>query len=187
MDAFLTSMLAVLLAETGGRTQLLAALVAIRFNRDRPVLAALLLAILINVAMSAVLGSLIHGWISENALMFFYALSCLFAGLVMLIPHRTVDEPVARLGAFLGSFTALFLTMLGDKSQFLIGATAARTDMALLSGIGGFCGLAIACVPAIIFRDQLARAVPLIWVRRIGGALFTLLGTGIALAALELI
>ncbi len=187
MDAFLTGMLAVLLAETGGRTQLLAALVAIRFDRDRLVMAALLLAILINVVISAVLGQLIHGWISEDALMFFYALACLFAGLTMLAPHRRVDEPVMKLGAFFGSFLALFLSMLGDKSQFLIGATAARTDMPVLAGMGGFVGLALACVPAVVFRNQLARAVPLVWVRRIGGGLFTLLGIGIALAAIGLI
>lgn len=187
MDAFLTGMLAVLLAETGGRTQLLAALLAIRFGRDRLVMAGLLLATLINVTVSAVLGGLIHGWISENALMFFYALACLFAGLSMLAPHRKVDEPILKLGAFFGSFLALFLSMLGDRSQFLIGATAARTDMPVLAAAGGFLGITLACVPAIVFRNQLARAIPLVWVRRVGGGLFTLIGIGLALAAFGLI
>lgn len=187
MDAFLTAMLAVLLAETGGRTQLLAALAAIRFERDRLVLAGLMLAILINVVLSAIFGALIHDWIGENALMFFYALACLFAGLSMLAPHRRIDEPIAGLGAFGGSFLGLFLSMLGDKSQFLIGATAARTDMPLFAALGGFLGLAIACVPAVVLRNQLAEAVPLIWIRRIGGGAFTLLGIGLALAALGLI
>ena len=187
MDALLTGMLAVLLAETGGRTQLLAALCAIRFDREGRVIAGLLCAILLNVAISAWLGSFIHAAISEDALMFFYALACLFAGLMMLAPHRRVEEPEQGLGAFFGTFVALFLSMLGDKSQFLIGATAARTDMPLWAGIGGFLGLAVACIPAVIFRNQLARALPLVWVRRVGGGLFTVLGVILSLAALGLI
>ena len=187
MDAFLTGMLAVLLAETGGRTQLLAALVAIRFDRDRPVMAGLLLAIALNAAISAVLGGWIHAMIGEDALIFFYALACLFAGLTMLAAHRSVEEPEMGLGAFFGSFTALFLCLLADRSQFLIGATAARTDMPLLAGIGGFLGLSIACVPAIVFRKQLSRAVPLVWIRRVGGGLFTVIGVVLALVALDLV
>ena len=184
---FLTAMLAVLLAETGGRTQLLAALVAIRFERDRPVIAGLLLAVLLNVAVSALLGGWVHDLIGEDALMFFYALACLFSGLTMLAVRQRADEPMLRYGAFLGSFAALFLSMLGDRSQFLIGATAARTDMPLLAGMGGFLGLAAACVPAVILRNQFARAVPMVWIRRVGGGLFTLLGAGLALAALGLL
>ena len=187
MDALLTGMLAVLLAETGGRTQLLAALCAIRFDREGRVIAGLLLAILANVAMSAWFGSFIHAAISEDALMFFYALACLFAGVMMLAPHRRVEEPEQGLGAFFGSFRALFFSMLGDKSQFLIGATAARTDMPIWAGIGGFLGLSMACIPAVVFRNQLARAVPLVWVRRAGGAVFTMLGLVLSLAALGLI
>lgn len=186
MDAFLTSFLAVLLSEIGGRTQLLAALVAIRFDSDRRVMLGMMLAILVNVAVSAHLGSFIHGVISEHALMLFYALACLFAGLTMLAPHRGVAEPILRLGALPGSFAALFLSMLGDKGQFLILATAARTDLPLLAGAGGFLGLAAACLPAIVLRKHLAHVVPLVWVRRIGGALFTLIGVMLAITAFGL-
>ena len=187
MDGFLTTMLAVLLAESGGRTQLLAALTAARFRQDGAVLAGLLLAIVLNVALSAVLGGLMHGWVSQDVLTFFYALACLFAGLTMLGSQQDVAGPVHKLGALLGSFLAFSLSMLGDRSQFLILAIAARTDMPLFVAVGGLLGLAIACVPAIVFREEIARAVPLIRVRRIGGYLFTALGGFLTVVALDLV
>ena len=112
MDGFLTTMLAVLLAESGGRTQLLAALTAARFQQDGAVLAGLLLAIVLNVALSAILGGLMHGWVSQDVLTFFYALACLFAGLTMLGSQQNVAGPVQKLGALLGSFLAVSLSML---------------------------------------------------------------------------
>ena len=59
--------------------------------------------------------------------------------------------------------------------------------MPLFVAVGGLLGLAIACVPAIVFREEIARAVPLIRVRRIGGYLFTALGGFLTVVALDLV
>lgn len=87
------------------------------------------------------------------------------------------------LGPFWTSFLGLFILQLGDKGQFILAATAARTDMWSFAAVGGWFGVMIACVPAILLRQQLATYVPIQTVRYAGGAAFLLIGSILALGA----
>jgi len=184
VDAFLTSLFALALAEFGDRPQILCAALAMRYGRLSPVIWGLGLATLCNCLISATAGSAIHQWISEDALQLFYALSLIFAGLGMVAWRRPVDLLQKwRLGPFWTSFMGLFILQFGDKGQFILMATAARTDMGAFAAAGGWIGVMIACLPAILFHRQLTEHIPMASVRHAGGAAFLLIGSIVALGA----
>lgn len=181
MDALLSTFLSVFLAEMGDRTQILAAALALRYQKNGAVLAGLALATLLNCTISAIGGSVIDQWISEAPLKLFAGLAYIFAGAGMLMWRRKVD-PLSgwKTPAFLTAFLGLFILELGDKSQFIIAAQAARYEYWVMALIGGFVGIMAATIPAVILRERLAQIVPLKPIRWISGAL--LLGWGMMLA-----
>lgn len=184
MDAFLTSLFALALAEIGDRPQILCAALVIRYGRVMPIFWGLALATLVNCLISALGGSVVNQWISEDPLQLFYALSLLFAGAGMLAWRRPVDLLENwKLGPFWTSFIGLFILQFGDKGQFILAATAARTDMWVFAVVGGWIGVMIACVPALLLQEKLAKIIPVNLVRRIGGGLFLMIGGAMALGA----
>jgi len=187
MDALLTSMFAVALAEMGDRPQILCAALAMRFGNNRPVMMGLALATAINCLISAIGGVAVNGWISEDPVKMFYALSLIFAGLGMVMWRRPVDLLDGwTLGAFATSFLGLFILQLGDKAQFIVAATSARTDQWLLAALGGWIGIMAACVPALLMREKLAEILPLRALRLGGGFLLLFIGAIVATSALRL-
>lgn len=184
MDAFLTSLFALAIAEFGDRPQILCAALAIRYGRVSPIIWGLGLATLCNCMISAIAGAAVHRWISEDALQLFYALSLIFAGFGMVAWRRPVDLLQGwSFGPFWTSFLGLFILQLGDKGQFILMATVARTDMGVFAAVGGWIGVMIACLPAILFHRQLAEHIPMARVRLAGGAGFLLVGAILALGA----
>jgi Ca2+/H+ antiporter, TMEM165/GDT1 family len=163
------------------RTQILAAALALRYQKNGAVLAGLVCATLLNCAISAVGGSVIDGWISEKPVQLFAGLAYIFAGAGMLMWRRVVDPLTTwKTPAFLTAFLGIFILEFGDKSQFLIAAQSARTPMWGMAMAGGFVGIMAATVPAVILRERLAQILPLKPIRWVAGAL--LLGWGIWLA-----
>lgn len=188
MDSLLTTLISVLIAETGDRTQILAAALALRFHDDRRVLAGLTAATIANCTISAIGGSVIDSWISEAPLRLFNGLAYIFAGVGMLMWRRPVDVLSGwRTGAFVTSFLGLFILQFGDKSQFIIAANAAQTPLWGMTLIGGIMGVMAACVPAIIFREKLAAMLPIRFIRIGGGIALTIWGLVQALRAFGLI
>jgi Ca2+/H+ antiporter, TMEM165/GDT1 family len=188
MDALLSTLLSVFFAEVGDRTQILAAALAIRYRGNGKVLAGLTLATLCNCLISAFAGSVIDGWISEEPLRLFTALSYIFAGAGMLMWRRRVN--VHRdwgFGALLTSFAAIFTMQIGDKSQFLIAANAANTPHWGFALTGGFIGIMAAVVPAILMKERLAAMLPLRKIRQIAGSVMLLWGGFMVLGAFKLI
>jgi Ca2+/H+ antiporter, TMEM165/GDT1 family len=181
MDALLSTFLSVFLAEMGDRTQILAAALALRYQKNGAVLVGLALATLLNCTISAIGGSVIDQWISEAPLKLFAGLAYIFAGAGMLMWRRTVDPLTGwKTPAFITAFLGLFILEFGDKSQFIIAAQSARTPFWGMALAGGFVGVMAATIPAVILRERLAKIVPLKPIRWVSGAL--LLGWGIILA-----
>lgn len=188
MDALLSTLISVFFAELGDRSQILTAALAIRYHNDRSVLAGLALATLLNCTISAVAGSLVDGWISEEPVRLFTALAYIFAGVGMLLWRRKVDLLENwKLGAFTTSFLGLFILQFGDKSQFLIAVGAANAEYWGFALAGGIIGVMAACVPAIILRERLAALVPIPVIRAVAGGIMLLWGAVLALGAFKLI
>src|SRR3546814_14083368 len=107
MDAVRIALLASAFAEMGDRTQLLAMVLALRFRNDPPVLSAIMLATIVNCAVSAAGGWLRAGFIGRSARTFFFALSFLFTGSGMLLRVQRPDTAGGWLNvAFFPTFSA---------------------------------------------------------------------------------
>ena len=187
MEAFLTSLLLTAIVQTGDRSQLLCAALGQRFARPVPLMIGAVLASGVTMAIGALGGLAVGTWISLDALRLFYALSLLFAGLGMLAWRRPVDTlPGWRTGPMLTAGLGLAILQFGDKGQFIVAATAARSHDWLWPLIGGWLGTVLGLAPAVIWQGELARW-PLRPVRLGAGALITAIGIGLALSAFGLV
>lgn len=183
MEAFVTTLLLTAIAQTGDRSQLLCAALSQRFDRNGPLLAAAVLAGIINAAIAALGGVVVGEWISRDALRLFYALSLLFAGLGMLAWRRPVDVLQGwRIGPFFTTLLGILILQFGDKGAFIIAATAARNHDYLWPLLGGAAGTTLGLIPAIIWRGDLAHW-PLRPIRIVAGLVIAIIGAALALAA----
>ena len=182
VEALLTSTLLVALAEIGDKTQLLAIVLAARFRRPLPIIAGILAATLANHFLAALVGAeaaaLLEGaW-------FRYLVAASFVGMAVwtLIPDRLDDagQAPARFGAFLTTLAAFFMVEMGDKTQIATIALGARFHDLLAVTAGTTLGMMIANVPAVLLGARAIRLVPLGAVRAVTGAVFLLLGLGLA-------
>jgi putative Ca2+/H+ antiporter (TMEM165/GDT1 family) len=188
MDSLIATFLSLILTETGDRTQLLAAALALRFGRDKPVITGFALASLANCLLSAYAGSFIDTWISQDPLRLFNGLAYFLAGIAMIGWRRKVDLLNGwTIGPFLTAFFGILILQFGDKGQFVIGANAARADHWLFPAIGGWLGGLVAVVPAILLKERLAQLLPIAKIRIAGGVALCLLGLIHALRAWRLI
>jgi putative Ca2+/H+ antiporter (TMEM165/GDT1 family) len=181
MDAAYTTFFSVFLAEMGDRTQILAAVLALRYHRNGTIILGLACATFLNCAISAIGGSVIDNLISAQPVQLFAGLAYIFAGAGMLFWRRSVDPlRTWKTPAFLTAFLGLFILEFGDKSQFIIAAQSARAPFWEMTLVGGFLGIMAATVPAIILRERLAQIVPLKPIRWISGALLMIWGVVLA-------
>ncbi|PZQ22456.1 MAG: hypothetical protein DI569_08375 [Sphingopyxis macrogoltabida] len=178
MEALFTSTAVVALAEIGDKTQLLAILLATRFNRPVPIIAGILVATLANHALAALLGSQAAAFLDSS--WFRYAVGFSFVAMAAwtLIPDKFDDDeaPKPRFGAFLTTLIAFFLVEMGDKTQIATVALGAQYHDVLLVTTGTTLGMMIANVPAIFLGHELLKRVDLNKVRLIAAALFLVIG-----------
>lgn len=188
MDSLIATFFSAFLAEMGDRSQILAAALALRFGSNRVVIWALAVATAINCGLSAVAGSVIDQWISEDPVRLFNGLAYLSAGVAMLWWRRPVDLLSGwKLAPFLTAFLGLFILQFGDKSQFIIAANAALTPLWFFTALGGWLGIMASIVPAILLKEKLAQMVPLPTIRKAGGVLLLLWGLLQALRAWRIV
>ena len=127
MEALLPPLVAAFLAEWGDKTQLLAAMLAIRFPSRNSVLFAIGLATLLNAALSAFAGSFLIGLISFRARTLMTALALLLAGAGALFPSRSPRlKSRGRGGMVIASLFAFGVLQFGDKTQFITACLAAE-------------------------------------------------------------
>lgn len=187
MEAFLTTLLLTAIVQTGDRAQLLCAALGQRFARPVPLTIGVALACGLMALIGALGGVVVGTWISLDALRLFYALSLLFAGLGMLAPRRAVDTlPGWRIGPLLTGLLGLLILQFGDKGQFIIAATAARSHDWIWPLVGGWAGTVIGLAPAIIWQEKLAHW-PIRSARIGAGMVITIIATALALGAFGLI
>ena len=82
---FLTTFLAVFLAEMGDKTQLVAMAVASRSHSPWLVWSAVALALVIASALGVLVGSLVGGWLSRDVVKYFSAVLFITVGVWMLL------------------------------------------------------------------------------------------------------
>lgn len=187
MEAFFSSLGLVALAEMGDKTQLLAAVLAIRFRKPWPIIAGILVATLANHFLAALLGTVAAGWLASPAFRVAIGLSFLAMAAWTLIPDKLdeSEQNTPRYGAFLTTLVVFFLVEMGDKTQIATVALGARFDDVIAVTAGTTLGMMLANAPVVLLGNKLLAKVNFDWVRRIAALLFLGLGLWTIWAALS--
>lgn len=183
LTALLTSGGIVALAEMGDKTQLLAIVLACRFQRSGPVIAGIFVATIANHAIAAWAGVALATWLDGPAFRYAVAASFIAMAAWTLIPDKLDDiaDTPARYGAFLTTLVAFFIVEIGDKTQVATIALGARFHDVLPVTIGTTLGMMAANVPAVLLGQKIIARVPLRTVHAVAALLF--LGLGLWLLA----
>lgn len=182
MEAFLSSTLAVAIAEIGDKTQLLALFLAARYGRPYIISLGVLIATLINHALSAWLGTVLADVIPAEWIRWLIAGSFFAIGLWLLIPDKEDDNMgrFANYGPFVATLVLFFLAEIGDKTQIATVILAAKfnADMWMTWAViaGTTFGMLLANVPIIFAGKWLMDRLPLGFAHKAACVLFILLG-----------
>ncbi len=178
VEAFLTSLGLVTLAEIGDKTQLLAILLATRFRRPLPIIGGIFAATLANHFFAALLGVQAAALLQGAWFHYLIAASFILMAGWALVPDKLEDmaEKPARYGAFLTTAIAFFLVEMGDKTQLATVALGARFADVVPVTVGTTLGMMVANVPAVYLGQALIRRVPLRTVRIAAALLFLSIG-----------
>ena len=185
MEAFLVSTGIVALAEIGDKTQLLAFVLAAKFRRPLPIIAAIFVATIANHAFAAAIGTWITSLLGPDTLRWVLGASFLAMAAWTLVPDKLDDEDtqLAKYGVFMTTLIAFFMAEMGDKTQVATVALAARYDSLLAVVCGTTLGMMLANVPAVYLGDKIANRVSLKLVHGIAAAVFAPLGVATLLGA----
>ncbi len=178
MEALFTSTAVVALAEIGDKTQLLAIVLATRFQKPIPIVAGIFAATVANHFLAALVGSQVASILDGQWFRYAIAVSFIAMAAWTLIPDKLDEDEhkPARFGAFITTLIAFFLVEMGDKTQIATVALGARFHDVLSVTMGTTLGMMIANVPAVFVGHELLKYVPLNIVRMIAAGLFLLIG-----------
>lgn len=182
MEAVIPAFIAVLLAETGGKVQLLAGLLP----GKRAVMLAMLLSTLISFGIAAGGAVLIADSVAFAPRTLLVGLALLFAGVPMLLPAKPA-KPKDKGRSFGGHLFQFLAAQIGDASQFIVFAIAARSNLAPLAFAGGVAAVLVAgAMPSLIAGDW-PGVNRLMVFRRIAAVLLIIAGMWCAATALKVI
>ena len=179
VESLLVSTGVVALAEIGDKTQLLAFILAARFEKPVPIILGILAATTLNHGFAGALGVWITTSVSPDVLRWVLGLSFLGMAIWTLIPDEIEEDETKaarKLGVFGATFVIFFLAEMGDKTQIATVALAAHYGAPLMVVIGTTLGMLMADVPAVLVGDKLASKIPMKPVHSIAAAVFALLG-----------
>ena len=178
MEAFLSSLGLVALAEMGDKTQLLAAVLAIRFRKPWPIIAGIFAATVANHFLAALAGNVAAEWLAGTWFRVAIGLSFVAMAAWTLIPDALDEgeQKTPRHGAFLTTLIVFFLVEMGDKTQIATVALGARFDDLIAVTAGTTLGMMAANLPVVLLGNRLLAKVNFLWVRRAAALLFLGLG-----------
>jgi len=179
MQAFLISLGVVAVGEIGDKTQLLALLLAARFQKPVPIILGILVATLANHALAGALGAWVRGAVDPAYLRWGLGLMFLAVAAWALVPD-TIDEDEAKTtgkyGVFVVTTVAFFLAEIGDKTQVATAMLAARFDDLVAVVAGTTAGMLLIDAPTVWLGKAAAPRLPLKLIRYVAAAIFAALG-----------
>lgn len=181
MEAFLTSTAVVTLAEIGDKTQLLAIVLAARFQKPLVIIAGIFAATVANHFLAALVGAQVANLLEGDWFRYLIAASFIAMAAWTLIPDKLEEDEQKpqRFGAFLATLIAFFLVEMGDKTQIATVALGARFHDVIPVTMGTTLGMMLANVPAVFLGHEVLKRVPLNTVRMVAAALFLVIGVWI--------
>lgn len=177
MQAFLISLATVAVAEMGDRTQLLTLVLAAKFRKPLPILAAILLATIVNHALAGILGVWFAAYLTPHILDTVVGVSMLAMALWALIPDRLSGHTdTGGRGAFMATLVAFFVAEIGDKTQIATAALAAGYSDLFAVVLGSTTGMLLANIPVAFMGSKFAQRLPIAAINKCAAALFACIG-----------
>jgi len=178
MESFITSLIAITLAEIGDKTQFLALLLATRFKRPLPVIAGIFLAVVVNHAIAGGAGALIGQYLKPQTLRYILGISFIATAIWMLKADKE-EEPGSlkkSRGAFTTSFIAFLIAEIGDKTQIATAQLAAKFHDLPMVICGTVVGMMLADLPVIFMGNRISAKLPMQRIRVVTAVIFAVLG-----------
>lgn len=179
MEALLTSLGMVAIAEMGDKTQLLSFVLAARFRGQQwTIIAGIFAATLLNHLLAALLGEWAATQVDPKIMGWVLGLSFLGFAAWALIPDKLDDAGQTRHkhGAFVTTLILFFIAEMGDKTQLATVALGAQFASLGMVTMGTTLGMMVANVPAVLLGEKLCEKIPLSKIRFIAAALFAMFG-----------
>lgn len=175
MEAFLSSTLAVAVAEIGDKTQLLALFLVSKYGRPYVISLGVLLSTVLNHALSAWIGAWLGDKIPPQYIPWIISLSFLAVAIWLLVPDKEDDDmgKFSQYGPLVATCVLFFLAEIGDKTEIATVILAAQYQDAVTWVVAGTTlGMLIANVPVIFAGQWLMQRIPLKLAHRCAFVLF---------------
>lgn len=177
MTAFLASLMFVILAEMGDKTQLLAMAFATRYSATK-VLLAVFIATILNHALAVAVGHFLTVIIPMDIISFIAAFSFIIFGLWTIRGDKLEgeDKKESRFGPIVTVAIAFFLAEMGDKTQLVTISLAVEYQNMLNVLMGTTLGMVIADGIGIIIGIVMRKHIPERKIKWISAIIFVLFG-----------
>lgn len=184
MQAFLVSTGVIALAEIGDKTQILSLILAARYRKPLPIILGVFTATLANHAVAGGIGTWLGQVLDPSLLNWMVVASFILMAGWILLPDKFDEEqvnlPKRALGVFGTTVLAFFVAEMGDKTQVVTVALAARFHDFVGVVSGTTLGMMLANVPVIYLGHRFADRIPAKAMHVLAAVILVLLG-GLAL------
>jgi putative Ca2+/H+ antiporter (TMEM165/GDT1 family) len=178
MEAFLISTASVAVGELADKTQLLSLILATRLRKPAPIIAGIFVATLLNHLVACWVGEWAGKLISPQLLRWVLGISFLAVAAWALIPDKMEDDMQTHdaYGVFALTAVTFFLAEMGDKTQFVALALAAKYNDLIAVVAGTTLGMMIVNIPTVLFAERATKWIPVKVVRVIAAGIYAVLG-----------
>lgn len=178
MEAFWISTASIVIGELGDKTQLLSLVLATRLRKPIPIIVGIFVATLVNHLIACLIGEWAGTLIRQDILRWALGISFLAVAVWALVPDKMDDNVESRsnYGAFALTVVTFFLAEMGDKTQIVALALAAKYHQLVSVVAGTTLGMMIVNVPTVLFAQRATSWIPLKLVRVVAAAVYALLG-----------
>jgi len=186
MDALMAALVAALLTQVTDRSTWLAARLGTRFDNHAALIVGLALALGLVNAIAAAGATLVAPLLTPNARTLLLALALVSAGAAALVRPKPPTETF-RGGAFIAALAGSLALGIGDRTQFITFALAARTSIPALAAVGATVGGLAVQIPAMLAGERARSRLPEQAIRLPVAILLLVAGAVIGLSALRLL
>ena len=178
MEAFTISTASVAIGELGDKTQLLALILATRLRKPVPIIAGIFAATLFNHLLTCIAGEWVGTLLSPQILRWVLGISFLAVAAWALIPDKMDEEVKTRgnYGVFALTAVTFFLAEIGDKTQIVALALAAKYNDLIAVVAGTTLGMMLVNTPTVLFAERATKWIPVKAVRLLAAAVYAVLG-----------
>jgi putative Ca2+/H+ antiporter (TMEM165/GDT1 family) len=178
MEAFLVSTASVAVGELGDKTQLLSLILASRLRRPVPIIAGVFVATLGNHLLACWFGQWAGTLITPQVLRWVLGASFIAVAIWALFPDKMDDNVDSRSahGVFILTVVTFFLAEMGDRTQVVAVALAARYHQLIQVVAGTTLGMMLVNVPTVLFAGRAVRWIPLKLMRILAAGIYAILG-----------